>query len=194
MPTNATSPPKLKAKERERQATELRLAGATYEEIGQRLGISGPGAFAAVMRVLRRQAARTAEDAGELRQIEVARLDRMQARLAAALHGSPAPLVLARLVDSALRVMKRRAELLGLDAPTRINVDLNTLTDEQLAAIAAGEEPAAVLAMPFPGADAGALLGSTTPPPPAPDDPDDGEDEGEAEGVTVNVETDEAEL
>lgn len=105
------------ARERESRAMDMRKAGATYDQIGERLGISKVGAFKAVKRVLERTAKTTTEAADDVRRIELERIDAMLLGLwKAATNGD------ARAVDSSMRLSKRRSELLGLDAPQRIEM------------------------------------------------------------------------
>lgn len=88
----------------------MRIAGASYEAIAQELGYrSRSGAYQAVMTALKRT---LQEPANELRTLEVRRLDEMLADL---WGKRKQPLV----ADRILRIMERRAKLLGLDAPTK---------------------------------------------------------------------------
>ncbi len=108
---------RLTARERERKAMELRLAGATYAQIAQALGISQAGAHKAVMRALKRLNEKLNEQAEQVRRLELERLDRMLLALwpqaQKGNHGA---------VDRILRIMERRARLLGLDAPKSVDV------------------------------------------------------------------------
>jgi hypothetical protein len=103
--------PTVEQVKRERDALELRRAGLDYAAIAQRLNFANKGsAHKAVSRALQRTNADVAED---LRSMEADRLDRLQAAMwGPALQGSAAA------VDRVLRIMERRAKLLGLDAPT----------------------------------------------------------------------------
>lgn len=98
------------------EALSLRLAGLTYEQIGDRLDISTEGARDLVGRTLRQAENRAVE---ELRQLETARLDRAQAAIwTKVLDGDY------RAIDTFLRISRRRADLLGLDSPKEINVKM----------------------------------------------------------------------
>lgn len=110
-----TSVRRLSAVERQLQALDLRKTGASYPQIARALGYKSPsGAFQAVNAALERVVREPAE---EVRALELERLDRLQfAAWPAASQGD------VKAIDAILRIMKRRAELLGLDAPTRINV------------------------------------------------------------------------
>lgn len=106
------------ARERELQALALRKAGATYQDISDRMGISVGAAHKAVMRVLHRLA-RDADEAGEvLRRLELDRLDALHLAVwQQAMRGKLGA------VDRVLRIMERRARLLGLDAPERQHIE-----------------------------------------------------------------------
>jgi hypothetical protein len=108
-----TSVRRLDAVEKERQALELRKAGVTFDVIAQRLGYAHPsGAYRAVMSGIQKTLQQPAD---ELRQLELARLDAMLTGLwTGARQGNHSA------VMSVLRIMERRAKLLGLDAPTVI--------------------------------------------------------------------------
>lgn len=103
-----TSPAKMTARERQHQAVELRKAGSSFDQIAQALGYSNrSAAYKAVTAVLARW---DQENTPELIALESARLDHMQRVLATR--------VLAGELDAihaTLRVMERRAKLLGLD-------------------------------------------------------------------------------
>lgn len=102
--------PDVTAAEKQAEALRLRKAGLTYEEIADRLGYANKsGAYKTVMSALRKI---VQEPADELRKLEIERLDVMLASLwPFILKGSP------RHVEIGLKVMDRRAALLGLDAP-----------------------------------------------------------------------------
>jgi len=105
------------AAEREKAAFALRIAGATYAQIAERLGVTTAGAHKIVKRVLERTRAETNEEAAELRRLEVERLDALLLTL-----WKPATEGSLGAIDRVLKVMERRARLLGLDAPTRQDI------------------------------------------------------------------------
>lgn len=138
-----------------KQALDLRLEGKTYYAIAEKLRYASPGAaFNAIQRLLKHH---EMENVEELRQVECSRLDEMLGGLwERAVTGKK------EAVDLALKIMRRRASLLGLDVPAEIhwrgeldvkhhillkmgdrpprlidlsNFDPNSLTDEELAAV-----------------------------------------------------------
>lgn len=110
MRESSTSSRRIRAAIREAEALSLRLAGYSYGEIASELGYAnGSGAHKAVMRALEKL--HPIEKAEKLRRIEAARLDRLWRRLWAKLEEGDLS-----VVDRLLRIMERRARLLGLDA------------------------------------------------------------------------------
>jgi hypothetical protein len=127
---------RVQAHARQLQALELRKAGATYQAIAEQLGYAhAKGAYKAVASALKLT---LREPADGLRELEVARLDAMLLALWRRVQSGDE-----KAVDRALRIMERRARLLGLDAPSRgelsgpngspLALDLTGLSDEQLA-------------------------------------------------------------
>lgn len=105
------------------KALELALAGASYDQIAKACGYQHRSS---AMRIVRAAIAKWApidyQDASAVRDTELARLDRLQAaHWAKALKGDY------RSTEMILRIMRRRAQLLGLDAALKIDA---TITDE----------------------------------------------------------------
>lgn len=140
--------------QRRRQAIALRLAGADLQTIADRLGYAGRAAVCVDLgRAYDVALAEMTRDAEELRALELARLDRLQAAVwAAAMAGN------VRAADTALRVIDRRCRLLGLDAPqrhevitmtqieaeiVRLEAELGTLPPAQRPALPPGPTPPA---------------------------------------------------
>ena len=131
---SSTSRQKVQGAETRDQCFKLRVRGLTYAEIGAELGISAQAAHAHVKKYLQETAASTAEVAEEVRTLELDRLDKMLSCLwGAVLDGDP------RAVEKALKVMERRAKMLGIDAPTVVHqtieapgIDAARLSDDAL--------------------------------------------------------------
>ncbi|MBL7487105.1 hypothetical protein [Frankia sp. AgW1.1] len=122
---------------RDSEAAKMRIDGKTYDQIAVALGYPNRGvAYRAVQRFLQATAQETAD---ELRALELERLDRLyQAgmQVLEAKHytvqkdgviwhdGKPleddGPVLAA--IDRLLKIQDRRAKLLGLDAPTKVEV------------------------------------------------------------------------
>jgi len=110
---------------RRMEALSLRLAGLTYSQIGDRLGISEDGARDMVVRTLARAENRAVD---EQRSVENARLDRAQAAIwTQVLEGD------LRAVDTFLRLSQRRARMNGLDAPLAVNLSIGIRQDMEAA-------------------------------------------------------------
>jgi len=102
---------KLRTIQRENRAMELRLAGATYAKIGEALGVSHTAAHKIVARVVARMAEEDLDNVRKIRALEIARLDRLLLGIwQDARQGDLSA------IDRALKIMDRRAKLLGLDS------------------------------------------------------------------------------
>ena len=114
MSESKTSQKRLEAANRQRQALELRARGVGFAKIADELGYkSASGAFRAVAAGLRKT---LQEPAATLRVLEVERLGRLETVLWARLPGNIS------VADKLLRVWERRARLLGLDAPNKLEI------------------------------------------------------------------------
>lgn len=131
----------IQTAEREREAIGLRAAGLSYDAIAEKVGYANRSlAYKAVIRVLDRWRVETREDACVVRDLEVERLDSLLAGVwQRAAQGEPAA------IDRVLKIMDRRARLLGLDAPAQHDVtsaggpiDFSALSLEELEKIARG--------------------------------------------------------
>jgi hypothetical protein len=95
------------------QALNMRIAGASYDQIAQALGyVNRSGAWHAVEVALTRT---IQEPADQVRQIELARLDRWLMNIDAQIRAGSL-----EALDRGLRIMARRAAFQGLDAPAKV--------------------------------------------------------------------------
>ena len=134
---------KLRARELEEKATELRMAGHSYYAIGKALGIGRGTVHKAVMRALKRLNEETREHAQQVLELELKRCDKLLASLwPHAIKGNGAA------VDRVLRIMERRTRYLGLDSPVKheltgqdggpmelANYDFRNLSDDELSQV-----------------------------------------------------------
>ena len=112
---NQTSPSTIDAKVRAARALELRMEGMKFDDIAEELGYAGrQGAYDAVSRELK---ALTREPAEEVLRLDLERLDKMWG-----VHYLNAQAGDAVALSSCMRIMERRARLLGLDAPSKNEV------------------------------------------------------------------------
>lgn len=101
--------------EKRAQALRLRLEGVTYRDIADRLGWKNQGsAYKAVQVEIQ---AIVAEPAEEVRLMELDRLNDMYAQLSTKRRAGDTD-----AIRTSLRIMERRAKMMGLDAPTRIDI------------------------------------------------------------------------
>lgn len=113
--------------EQEVRCYELRLAGKTFRQIAVETGL----AVATVHKRIEAHIAQRVQPlADELRAIEVDRLDRYLVALDAQIQEGRA---VARNVEVAVRVSERRAKLLGIDAPEKVEAIVTQVTQEDLA-------------------------------------------------------------
>lgn len=114
----------------QRQAIELRAAGATFREIGSALHIDHTWARTLVIRALDEV---TYEGADHMRRLEGQRLDRLQrAAWAKAIAGD------LKAIAEVRRLMERRAALFGLDASHDLAERELALAERQATLLAEG--------------------------------------------------------
>ncbi|MCF8786881.1 hypothetical protein [Rhodococcus ruber] len=130
----------LEDRERQRRALDLKREGYTWAEVADMVGYaSKQSAQRGVERLLDRI---EAEDVDLYRAVEGARLDaawREQWAHLAAMNKSGTPAAVtasAAAVSSLVRISERRSKLLGLDAPTKVDVGSSSIDlDGTVAAI-----------------------------------------------------------
>lgn len=111
--------------EKERKVLEFRRGGLTFDLIAERLGYaSASGAHKAYISACNRI---VYEDVVEVRKSEMDRLDIAQAAIWGDLTDTQNTdaNTRARLVVALIKIMERRARLLGLDMPTKAQVEVN---------------------------------------------------------------------
>lgn len=124
---SSTSPQKCLALVREERSLELRIKGKTYQEIADELGITKQGVGKALHRSIEKHRESCIENVEHHRIIELERLEIMLREwMPKALDVDEKP---SRSNDRAanvvLKIMKRKAELLGLDAPKTESLNVN---------------------------------------------------------------------
>lgn len=101
--------------ERRVQVLALRKAGMSYRAIATRVGASIDTVWSDVQAELSELNALTAEHAEDVLTLEMRRLDDLQVQVTNILQAGPTP----RAIDTAIRLMERRAKMLGVDAPSK---------------------------------------------------------------------------
>ena len=108
-----TKGPDPDAAERRNKALDMRSRGYSYTDIAKALGISRSTAHKYVTAELDKLRAETRASAAQIRSLELARLDRLWRRAEEMLADGDADG--AKAIAAAIRIMERRARLLGLD-------------------------------------------------------------------------------
>jgi len=111
--------------DKEIEVVKLRRGGLTWDLIAERVGYgSASAAHAAYQRAAKRA---VYEDVDAIRQVEGERLDLMQSAVwGKALQGDlPA-------IQTLIRIMERRAKLLGLDQPLRQQIEVTTYDGDSI--------------------------------------------------------------
>jgi hypothetical protein len=115
---NKTSPERLTGAQRRQRVVERRCQGATLQAIGGELCISRQRVHVILTEEIAQFRAGTQADLADLVELESQRLDALQAGLwDKALAGD------VKAARTVVKIMERRARLLGLDAPTRVQRD-----------------------------------------------------------------------
>jgi predicted transcriptional regulator len=147
------------------RALELRVAGLSLAQIGAELGVTEKSASRYVCDALTKLSEQSLADAEQLRTLELERLDRLQRAAELVLsrnhvHVSGGKVIVdeghkliddgpvLHAIDRLLRIGERRAKLLGIDAPAKLEHsgpdggpiktetrDLSHLSDEELKAL-----------------------------------------------------------
>jgi hypothetical protein len=133
------APARLRTAALEEECLRLRREGLSHRQIASRLGIVPSTAYKRIRHGLSEVNERNLESATELRALETQRLDELQQAIWEQAAGGDL-----KAIDRILRIMERRAKLLGLDGPQRIEHagaeggpiqhewDFSGLSDEEL--------------------------------------------------------------
>src|SRR5688572_15717182 len=114
------SPQKVKGLETSLQAGELRKQGYSYPQIAEELCMSLSGARKAVERWFKQSVAELSEPIEELRELEVSKLNDIEARLNSTINDSAiTDMERLKYIDALMKVKDRKYKLLGLNAPQK---------------------------------------------------------------------------
>ena len=106
---------RIRTTEKTLKALELRKRGMNYTQIGEKLGCARNTACRYVLSELENLADKCREEAVQVRDLELHRLDDLYLKAWEAVEEGDLP-----AIDRCLRVQERRAKLLGLDAAEKI--------------------------------------------------------------------------
>jgi hypothetical protein len=137
--------------DRRAKALELRKGGSSYRAIAKKLNTDVATAYKDVDVALKSLVQMNTASATELREIELERLDAMLLSISDNLKSGHLG-----AIDRALRIMERRARLIGLDAPTQVqtidwrsqaidDIRANKYTHDEIAALFGDHELATQL-------------------------------------------------
>jgi hypothetical protein len=138
----------LAERKREAQAVQLRLQGRSYHQIAEAMSVDYETAIRLVNTPLRESFKADEDKLDELRQLEVARLDKLWETWFPRASDDERPNMAA--ANFCLKIAKRRAELVGLDRETKINVNLNQVNvshDQLRQVVEMTKDPEAALAL-----------------------------------------------
>lgn len=129
-----TSPNAIRRIERKRQAMALRKAGASYDQIGQQLGVSRQRAFQLVAEGLQRLVRETGIDAVAVRAGELERLDAVWLKLFALINvPDQQPAIMIQAAARLVSLSEHRCRLLNLHSlPAPAAPDPKAATAEQM--------------------------------------------------------------
>lgn len=117
-------PTALEKLELAHKALVMRRDGLGYEDIAREMNLKDARAAEVMVRRLLKKGIRESFD--ELKTLDLMRLDRYQAVLSDIIEGSPRNAI--RAIEVAMQVMKRRADLVGLDAAAKMEVEAKKTT------------------------------------------------------------------
>ena len=106
---------RIRTTEKTLKALELRKRGMNYTQIGEKLGCARSTACRYVLSELENLADKCREEAVHVRDLELQRLDALYLKAWEAVEEGDLP-----AIDRCLRIMERRAKLLGLDAAEKV--------------------------------------------------------------------------
>ena len=129
--SNAKSPART---ERAARAFALRKAGLSYRDIGAELGVSHVIVYRDVQASIKQFLDEAREHHAQIMAIEAARLDDLQRVM-----WEQAAMGDRRAIETVLKIMERRAKLLGLDTPVATKQVSVTLTPDELATMSDDE-------------------------------------------------------
>lgn len=125
---------KLERAQRAAQIMQLRKEGLTYRAIGERVGLSYEMVRREIQIVMRQYLEDAKDSQHEIVMLELLRLDDL---LTSAYQGAMNGEV--KMIDAVLKIMERRAKLLGLDAQVTTRQVQLTVTPEQIGAMSDDE-------------------------------------------------------
>lgn len=119
---------------RRRDVMSMRMAGHSFREIGEALGIDHSNAYRHYATAMARLAREDYHDADALRMLEASRLDSYLVAMMPALESGDTA-----AIDRAIRISERRAKLFGLDLPPPLPDDPQAAQRQAIASLSDDE-------------------------------------------------------
>jgi DNA-binding CsgD family transcriptional regulator len=120
--------------DRRANAWDLRVQGKTYRAIGEELGVSSGTAFTDINAVLAEVNTETKEVAELHRQLELERAEKAYLVVSTLLENGDPKLKL-EAARTWVKISQRKAALLGLNAPTRVQAEVSGIALDDLDAL-----------------------------------------------------------
>jgi DNA-binding CsgD family transcriptional regulator len=120
--------------DRRAKAWDLRVQGKTYRAIGEELGVSSGTAFTDINAVLAEVNTETKEVAELHRQLELERAEKAYLVVSTLLENGDPKLKL-EAARTWVKISQRKAALLGLNAPTRVQAEVSGIALDDLDAL-----------------------------------------------------------
>ncbi len=127
---------------RRNRALELRLGHTSYRTIAKELGVHLSQSWKDVDAALSEHLDKRGEISEKVLNLELLRLDKLQVALFAKLKNAD-PDTTCKIARTAVRLMERRARYLGLDAPTKIQNEVEITELQSIIREIAAEKEAA---------------------------------------------------
>jgi len=112
------------AAQRKARALELRMQGRTFNQIAADLKITDGRVSQILSEALRELSEQRLESAESYRDLELAKLDALESRTNALFDAADSQAAVLSVIGTLLKIHERRAKLLALDAPTKVQAAL----------------------------------------------------------------------
>lgn len=124
---------KINNDERNKEIVDAQLRGLSWDEIAVAYDFaSGQQAYGTWRKIVSKEYSTTAEAVEEYRRLELSHIDHQLYILELAQQENPENL---KIIDKVMGLLERRAKLLGLDAPSKADINMNVNHEAALEAL-----------------------------------------------------------